>query len=985
MPVQKKWSFVSLFWCVVLTTSVHAKAERMVRLPQVERQALLPHPLIFPRIRTPHNLFKNYYQNFYEQGWVDRPLLHDSSLDNADVANRTFQNYKTHLEQAMDYGLDGLSMLYHGNIHFSRFCDLVNTADLCYDTTANQVFISILGHILRNGPQAAADEFEPVLKRMLASPAAARIGGKVVVGSYRTDYINPEQLAEFIKILHDRCGDQFVFISTIASLKGKDLTNYIRFRVAFDNNDGMLPESEVEAAKEYLRRYLRVSDGLLMNGVNHLDTEDHHFHQRFYREFVTRIFASVLAEPEFKGKILGLSAALGYVNHIAAGTQRENGTRTLRESLEIAYEAKPDFIIMPEWNEVNENTCLEPTVNRSFSSKRIIRYYTQEAKGRFSPLPGDNTAVPNLIVSVRAMIKAGDHYFVELLNVPDNRDVQKCLVQCILKDEQGAVIRKFHPREFDSSRLMEHRLTLSPAELAHHRVIKPELEITLSSGEKLTIADGLPFTKLRSTWNTNLTCLKQPLRDLAVLKTFKVRFSISNSNSAVFNVEAEAKADPIRHLEILEDDQVAYSYDEAGRYALGDNEALLHFSYNSSREIKPFPIKISVSDGKIRYFQDRLRLGSKRESNWVVGQEVTMNWKSNCHRRGGIFIVTDKDRAILNISSPEFNEHIKVAQLERDGLLKKTYRNTVNLCLETQRRALDVPAPANASNVRFATTLTPTNPGALYRVRLTTMSGRTFTKGPYLIPLKNRDATTKLGLLSEETGQRFQVTLDKSRLPDLRYEARPEWGTVLKSHWEQRWDGTLGGGAAQGGAFQNMRNYPRNSTFTAPTLIPDGDRYLLEFDGKGNYLHFPPETMPASANFTLEFEFKPFSLKRQRLITSHGDFVGMLDIDIVDGSIQCLYRAKIDHGEMPYFKEIKFSAAKPLKLNQWNRVELTYDLIKFRLRVNDAQALETPCSRVSWYLFNPMTFGGWGDDPEVYFKGLLKSFRIRHYVDDIQE
>ena len=1002
---------ITLTLCFISTDVISAETVKLITLPTETRTPILKVPLVFPRIRTNKNIFQNSYQNFHERQWIDRPLFHDSSLDNSDISNRTFQNYKTNLDLSMDYSVSGLSMLYHSASYYQRFSDLINSADLCFPNNNNQVLVSVIGHILRLGPEKAADIVEPVIKRLLVYPAAARINGKILIASYRTDYIKPDELAKFIKILKERCGDTFYFISTIASLKGKKLSGFVRFRYAFDNNNGKLPEDEINAAKEYLRSYLRVSDGILMNGSNHIDTLDNFFNKKFYDEFVARLFVSVLNEPENRGKILGLSASVGYINHLTGSTQRENGTRALRNSLAIAYGAKADFIIMPEWNELNENTNLEPTVNRAFANKRIIRYFTQKIKnsGHLTAIPGDNITVPNLILSLRASIKLGDSFFVELLNVPDSMQSKKYWVQCTLKDGKGETIKQFARQEFNTAKLQEQRLVMASENLTKYRVISPELTITDANGKKLIYNDGLPFTKIRPTWNDNLSCLKQPLRDLAKIKDFKVKFTpATKDKTAQFTVTAETIDDPIRDLEILEDETVVYAYDQRKQYATQDSELLLHLYYNSTRQVKPFPIELSVTNGKIRYFIDRLRGGSKKESKWqITYATVKMHWKSNGNRRGGIFIITNKDQAVLNIKTPVSDAKIKLSELEKLGSFAWNYDKTIFISLEVANRAVDVMAPAKTEKVKFTSVVKQFNRGGAYRVRLVTMSGKIYTKGPYLFPAKLSGNKIKINVPSETTGKIVTCEVDKSRLPELKYNISPQYGALLKCDQGSRWTGTLGGGSSYGGAFKSNKNYPKNSSYTAPKLITDarlaltasnsativateaenaqgkvtkaGAVNVLKFDGKGNYLHFPTEVLPGSGGFTLKFAIKPFSLKNQYLIKSQSNYGGTLDISLVDGKVECLYRGKLYKGEQPHFKKIKLASPVALKLNSWNRIKLSYDLKNFYLSVNGSRSVKTASSRVSWCTLSSFTFGGWGADQKLYFDGLLKSISIKHY------
>ncbi|MCF6176489.1 MAG: hypothetical protein L3J71_12075 [Victivallaceae bacterium] len=988
MFIKKVSLLIGVFATFIMSTEViSAEAVKLVALPAETRVPVLKQPLIFPRIRTNNkNIFQNSYQNFHERQWIDRPLLHDSSLDNGDVNNRTFQNYKTQLDLAMSYGVSGLSMLYHSANFYPKFISLINTADRQFPRTHNRVLISVIGHILRLGPEKAADIVEPVLKRMLTSPSAARINGKVIIASYRTDYVTPEQLAKFIKILKERCGDSFYFIATIASLKGKKLSGFVRFRYAFDNNNGKLPEDEIEAAKEYLRSYLRVSDGILMNGSNHIDTLDNFFNKKFYNEFVARLFVSVLNEPANKGKILGLSASLGYINHFTGSTQRENGTRALRESLSIVYGVKADFIIMPEWNELNENTNLEPTVNRSFANRRIIRYFTQQAKinGRLTAISGDDVTMPNLIISLRAAIKWGDKFFIELLNVPDSTINKKYWVQVILKDSQGRVIRKFPRQEFNAAQLQEQRITMASEKLTQYRTLRPELIITTAAGRKLTYNDGLPFTTIRPTWNDNLTCLKQPLRDLAKLSKFKVKFTpLLKAGTATFKVSATSDDDdPVRALEILEDETVVYGYDAAGQYATKDNEILLHLFYNSIRQVKPFPIELSVTNGKIRYFIDRLRLGSKRESKWqITYPTVKMHWKSNGNRRGGIFIVTNKAQAVLNIKTPVSNDKIKLSELAKLGSFAWNYDKTIFIEIETPTRAVDVMVPAKRKNINFTTTVKHLNRGGVYRVRLVTMSGKIYIKGPFIFPEKLSGRRIKIRVPSETSGKTAVCTVDKNLLPELNYLLKPQYGALLKSAQGSRWTATLAGGSSYGGTFRSSKNYPQGSNYAAPQWVKDGSLNVLKFDGKGNYLHFPTEVLPGTSGFTLEFTIKPLSLKDCYLIKSQSNYGGTLDINLVDGKVVCLYRGKLRKGEQPHFKKIKFSSPVKLKQNKWNRIKLSYDMKNFYLSVNGSRPVKSPSSRVSWCRLSPMAFGGWGGEQKLYFDGLLKSISIKHYKD----
>ena len=131
---------------------------------------------------------------------------------------------------------------------------------------------------------------------------------------------------------------------------------------------------------------------------------------------------------------------------------------------------------------------------------------------------------------------------------------------------------------------------------------------------------------------------------------------------------------------------MVYAYDKSKQYATQDSELLLHLYYNSTRQVKPFPIELSVTDGKIRYFIDRLRGGSKRESKWqVTYPTVKMNWKSNGNRRGGIFIVTNKAQAVLHIKTPVSDEKIRLSELEKIGSFAWNYDKSIFISITNSK------------------------------------------------------------------------------------------------------------------------------------------------------------------------------------------------------------------------------------------------------------------------------------------------------------
>jgi hypothetical protein len=975
----------ALFWLTFAAMSLSAQTlpvfttqvpPKLISLPPVARIQKPEQMLAFCRIRTPWTLYNNPLQTMGEALWIDRPLLHDRSFFAQDKATSVFQNYRVQFGQAREYGLDGLSDIFYKPFEYQAAIEFISSAEICLPDNGNQVMYTVNGVAWPNGAEEEAKNFGPFLARLLASPAAPHLKGKVVVDSYCIDSVPPAELDQFLKILRQKYGD-FWFISSLWK-KWSSLRN------DFDYYRGQLPEKTIEDLKIYLRTYLDVSDGILLNSVNHIDTVDHHFDQDYY-QFITKLYVSVLNEPAYRGKLLALGAALGYVNNSAGGTQYEDGTRTLRRSFETALAAEPDLLFMPEWNDLNENACLEPTINRGFSTKRVTRYYLQRLPGHgpLTPLAGDDLRIPNLIVSVKAFSKLDEAAYVELLNVPDGGSSQEYRVRCRLKNEDNILIQEFPERVFKSAELQEQRYAIEPALLAENRAVCPELSVTTASGE-VSEFTHLPYTTTRPTWNDDLVCLKQCLRDVARPAKFDVRFSPApDGRSADFEVDVISPADPIRHVDLLDNDVVVYSYDRNHEYETRKDELAVQVSFNSLQEIVPFVLSLSVENGTLRYFSNQIRDVRDRKNKWsAISNSARIDWKCNGNKRGGLLVISNKEQAVLRLQSPVCDESVPVRDIERLGSLARAYDKTVFITVESARRALDLPEPARVSQAAFRTRVTPQAKDTVYRLRLVTMSGKRCERGPFVMPATASGKKAAIRFAAPETGELTMLRVDTARCPELVYRFDPACGALLKTDYGSRWTATMGGGGGFGGAFMIASSYPKQSSQTAPQWVTENGAWCLKFDGQGNYLLFPAEVLPASGNFTIEFECKPASAKKQFLIRSGGEYQGLLNLTCENGRLDASVFAQRQPSEPPsYFRELNFSNQSVLPVGQWSKVKVTYDRRMFRLSVNDRPSTEFPCDRRAWWAFSPFLFGGWGKDPSMYFEGLLRAIKIKHYVD----
>ena len=177
-------------------------------------------------------------------------------------------------------------------------------------------------------------------------------------------------------------------------------------------------------------------------------------------------------------KIFSANFKCGYTNAGGSQTLNRDGTKTLRRNLETFLKFKPDVLIGSEWDELNEDTSLGPTVVRPMSSSRITRYYSAISKGKNpSPMPGDDLSIPNMIISQRRELYYGSEFELELLNVPDGEKSKKYTVKVKLLDENGKTVYASDTLPFDSGKMMDHTIRLNTAKLTQHRLLAPEITV----------------------------------------------------------------------------------------------------------------------------------------------------------------------------------------------------------------------------------------------------------------------------------------------------------------------------------------------------------------------------------------------------------------------------------------------------------------------------------------------------------------------------
>ena len=740
--------------------------------------------------------------------------------------------------------------------------------------------------------------------------------------------------------------------------------------------------AQEEKIKEELREWARATDGLYFATVAALKKQND-FDADFYRNFVIRYMKEVLAEPGFQGKkYLGLAAAVGHENTTRIGfALSSNGTATLRESLEAALEARPDLIVIPEWDEQNENTSLRPTVYNGRTTMRLMRYYTARERGELpAPLPDEDVSIANVALSYRKTLTLGEPLKLEYLHIPDQTTKGKpATVTVALVNEAGKTVHTFAPVQLQGGQLAVHTETIPTETLAGSRTLYPVVQVSTEKGER-RFEEGFQPIDLRATANWDYKWVMQSLRDLLPVK--QCRLSIepaAGGTESLVQLSAEfAAEEPLAYVEILDNDDVIYSHNPKDPLVREtDSTAVFQVDFQA------FAVK-----------KDGLRLKGKLTLSGAAG-----SWNSEMRFQGKSLIL-DGERASIwqnraYLSVPK--NQLANATLEVDLLgiwqgtmpLKTVFENGIygipgpkgfNLVISRFARLQKMPAHLEEQTARFTIPVLPDFPYSRLHLQAIGRSGKIYRSRPLVVGTPSGERIP-VSVYSDTAGKAVYVEVESRRVPVIEYRFTPDkTGSVLTTAAGRPFWGILGGFSNQatgrGGAesrdgtpFLVWEDYPANATTAAPAWEKiDGESYALVFDGKGTYITLPQGAIPRRAGFTLEMEIMPDTVEgKQILLVNRSYYPGSITVYLENGVLKSEY-------VNVHQKAQRASSGLRVVPHQWNRIKVHYDQRTILLEVNGERSAAFRC--VGPGLYETVTsVGGYGN---AWFAGKMKSLVIRH-------
>jgi len=820
------------------------------------------------------------------------------------------------------------------------------------------------------------------IKAAMTDPNGLYHKGKPVLISYHCDRgYSPETLSQKLSELRLECGDGFLFLVDVSRVADRD------FQCAYQQKRSMPPEV-VSTFKDMFRRYLGAADGIYL-GETHMIYDVSSGMRKFdagYYRAVVDLLCDVFDEPEFhgKGKLLALSAINGHLNPSRIGFNTpEDGTLTLRESFKVAMEANPDIIVLPEWDEYNENTCFAPTLCNASAVKRIVRYFSRQIHGKSpSSLPGDDSSQPNLIVSYRKSLAPGEIVDIEVLNVPDG--VRTGIVQCTVElvDGAGRKVHEFPWREIKEEELSELRFTAASESFpGMARTLGVRLLYRKHCDMEAVVKDGFCAIDMKPTADWNVKCVKQPIRDIAVMREVDIR--IKDGYVAVSLV-----ADELIHQAMLcENGQIRYLHptDEvSGKFQETDRHVVFSVSRSGWRGWRNRKASYRVSGAPEAEWYRNADTGC-----WVAGEVCGrvnyLDWYPLAY-----FLRIPKGRlydAEISFDFPgRYHGRISLLDAYRMGVVSKGGYDGTQFVVSKLDRTVFYPPPMETNACSFLVRPVMDEPSTVCQVQVVTESGRLWRSRPVVIEPKSEMGAVRVW--SGTTGLPVTMKLPLSRVPRLEYDFSPDAGDVVRikgGKWRRFW-------AMGGGTFVALPAAGNRGTLTAGGIRPghpyyasaddarprhekqsDG-KWALVFDGKDDFVSFPWGTIPRTAGFSLSMDIWPEKVPRRRLIFAARDSGcgSMRGIWIEeDGRISVGYDG-MKWNKTDVMLDLKMISGK------WNSLVLKSCVDSIEVSINGVRKC-FPCVYPGRYSSTCMLGGC---PPDLFFAGKVRDLVIDHSSSD---
>ena len=958
---MKKKNPAGIFFGILLASAVSASGtdnfppcmpptpEGAALLEQMRREtpryrAHTERPYLFVRTQLKYGLQRSDYLH----KWLDRPLMQDTSLEKMNEPGHFINEaaYRRMAEMIRLSGIDGAAF----------FPATSGRSDLFSRSLLKGAELPVLVELASAGKKALESDLK-MAELAGKAPNAFRINGKTVLTRYPGG--SAEYSAKLKQELRKRFGDHFLYLPYIGL---KTFRPYAR-----------LDRNAVERMKEELRKELRAADGIFFSDRSAV------WKRRFNRDFelqlVIPILKSVYAEEEFRNKILGYAVTVEHSNSYRfTHTLDATGTAFLRNKLEAAASLRPDFIIMTEWDEQNEHTHFRPTVYNSFSTQRIVRAWAERFAGKkHSPLPGDDSSIPNLIFSFRRNLTAGEMLEIEVANVPDGTfDDAEFRIEAQLKDLKNNTVKTFAPLPLRGNELTDSVWFRMPAaELLEYQVVRPVFTVSWN-GKRLVVSDALAPVEIRANWNMDYKWVKHPLRDLPQGIRSSLAVAETRPDGTLLLKGRVTSPKKLRSVEILEGSDVVYSHAKQDFPKEDRDTVILQLSHQAGKK--------HSFNGTIALNRAPLAVKCGRGVAFRDGKLVYRNVDFSVYPFSVYLAVKRKDIADgeLLVELPPICGRIRLSDLMKQEIFGISGPHGSNLVVSRFLSQESMPEPLLEKTAEFSAVVRPSDGKAVYSI-VAVDEDYGVCRGSVLSLYRPAGRTRVIHVFDMETERVLPVQADENLITDFDYRFQPCSGSVVSCPAGSKYRGILGGFVPQATGFGSgeasygnlplrfLRTNPPGAEKQVPAWVrePSGG-WSLRFE-ECNYVSLPLHVVPPYCGFELEIKAMPEALpeKTQTLLSSgiNGFHLTLSGSKVTAG----MFLGNRFYQKGGRFAQVR-AAADGIRAKEWNTIRVLFDGSSLQVEINGNPGQKVPCSG---YLMLPRATALGAGQQGAFFRGKI--------------
>jgi len=930
-------------------------------------------------------------RNDYLRRWCDRPLMQESGFARAgtfEVSNsgsyseKGFINRKTFIAESNlleKYNFAG----------FAFFPELTGRPDI-YNHIGKPGTgkIVLLPEFFFQFKELTEDEIETRMKvaeRALNNPHVLRINGKIVITSYPCTMDNG--LPFWIKLKADltkKFGDKFIIMPWMPLDYGMRPTGKNK---TWSKNDIVKMENR-------LRTFLRALDGFYYNTPPFFNRR---YHWEFDREVAIPIIHSVMSEDEFKGKFLAWGTKVGHMNcHVQSFGVDAFNTDTLRGSVGAAVLAKADIVNCVEWDEENENTSFRPMTMTGFSTLRICRAFEQLANsGKFSPLPGDDLSIPNLMLSYPRVLAAGQLIEMEVANIPDGSGKAPATVSVGFRDNNGKVVWSSATRKIAHDSICAEVFTVESEKLLKYRFLNPFIIV---NGKEWK--DGFYPVEIRAWWHWDYLYAKHVLRDMPQNVTAQMSFAKPDKHGLTNITVKVSSPEKIRSIEVISGDNlVIYSHDNDGGSKFRESADRAAFRI-SLQGIPKSPLHLTGSVKLLNMPEmDIYPLPGKTSWRGSKYEWTLKNRHANIRPIHRFISIPrkDLDKAAVEIDLPGLTREktvIRLADVQKLGSFGINGAHSSHFIIVRNNQQEQMPDVLGGKEYEFTFAARPDLPEAGFLVQVIDQDYRIY-RSKKVSPFVPSGKKVKLNVFSTGKNERATVDVDADFVKPVTYDFSAKQGSVLSCSVGSRWDGVLSGFVPMATGFgqgetqygSSMTNYfSRQKSVWSTDKLTGGDiadatpkrevidgKNTLVFNG-AQYASLPMGIVPPFGSYEIEMEIyveKNGAAKQTILTGTRDSFTLMLDNRVPTVMNYCNQLTEVYRGN-----PMKIATGPRLHPWKWNKLKIRFDQDKLTVITNGVAG--TPVAVSGYHRYPRATAFGASERGE-FFTGKIRSFVIRPF------